>query len=378
MKTAIFDWKRTLYDPERLTLIDGTISILKFLKSNKIKLVLIGKGGDDMIREVKRLKLMSFFSHIIFVGDKKTTSAFKPFITKDPRDTLIVGDRVRAEIELGISLGTKTAWIQQGTFANELPKSKKQKPTYVFPSLKNLLIFLQKQINGVDVNKTLAILTDDMSDVVSILKKVGGIITDSHFVYTSGKHGSVYINKDAIYPHTKETSQIGKLFAERFKRKAVDVVVAPAVGGTILSQWTAYHLSKLKGKEVLSAYTEKDKGTLASAAESEQVFRRGYDKLIKGKKILVIEDLTTTGLSVKKVVRTVKKAGGKVVGVAVMVNRNPKGVNAKFMGVPFTALAVLKAEAFDEKKCELCKKNVPINTAVGHGKKYLEIKKKKS
>lgn len=209
-----------------------------------------------------------------------------------------------------------------------------------------------------------------MSDVVSILRKVGGVITDSHFVYTSGKHGSVYINKDAVYTHVNETSKIGKMFATKFKNKAVDVVAAPALGGIILSQWTAYHLSKLKGKEVLSVYTEK-------TLEKDQVFTRGYDKLVKNKKVLVIEDLTTTGGSVKKVVKSVKKAGGKVIGVAVMVNRNPKGVNAKFMGVPFTALRVLKAEAFDEKNCELCKKSVPINTTVGHGKKYLEAKKKK-
>lgn len=64
-----------------------------------------------------------------------------------------------------------------------------------------------------------------------------------------------------------------------------------------------------------------------------------------------------------------------MVAVAVMINRNPKEVNAKFMGVPFTALGVLKADAVDEKKCELCKKIVPINTSVGHGKKYLESKR---
>jgi len=208
-----------------------------------------------------------------------------------------------------------------------------------------------------------------MSDVIAILKKAGGVITNDHFVYTSGKHGSVYINKDAVYPHIQEVSKIGLMFAKKYKSKAVDVVAGPALGGIILSQWTAYHLSKLKGKEVLSIYTEK-------TPDKDQVFTRGYDKLVKNKKVLVIEDLTTTGGSVKKVVRSVKKAGGKVIGVGVMVNRNPKEVNAKMMGAPFMALGVLKADAVDEKNCELCKKNVQINTSVGHGKKYLEAKKK--
>ena len=211
-------------------------------------------------------------------------------------------------------------------------------------------------------------------DVIQILKKIGAVLTDDHFVYTSGKHGSVYINKDALYLHTRETSNIGKMFAEKFKDIEVDVVIAPAVGGTILSQWTAYHLSILKNKEILSTYTEKDKGTTASAAESDQLFRRGYDAIVKGKRALVIEDLTTTGLSVKKVVDAVKAVGGTVIAVCVMVNRDPEYVTADLVGAPFSALAVLKAEAFDPAVCPLCESERPINTRIGHGKKYLEDK----
>src|ERR1700694_4387544 len=95
------------------------------------------------------------------------------------------------------------------------------------------------------------------NEVLDILKSVGAIITDSHIVYTSGRHGDAYINKDALYPHTKEVSRIGELFAEKYKDKDVDVVAAPALGGIILETWTAYHLSQMKGKEVLGVYTEK-------------------------------------------------------------------------------------------------------------------------
>jgi len=207
-------------------------------------------------------------------------------------------------------------------------------------------------------------------EVIEMLKKSGGVITDSHIVYTSGKHGSVYINKDALYPHTESVSRVGELFAESHKDLDIDVVAAPALGGIILETWTAYHLSKQKGKEILGVYTEKD-------AEKNQVFTRGYDKLVKDKNVLVIEDLTTTGGSVLKVVNTVKNAGGNVVAVAVMVNRAPETVNSDMMGVPFSALAVLKAEAWDEADCPLCQTDVPINTTVGHGKKYLEAKKAK-
>jgi orotate phosphoribosyltransferase len=212
---------------------------------------------------------------------------------------------------------------------------------------------------------------------LDLLKKTKAILTDSHFVGTSGRHMGTYINKDALYPHTFETSKMGELFAEKNKDLDIDVVAAPAVGGTILSQWTAYHLSKLKGKEIVSVYTEKDKGTLASAAESEQVFRRGYDAYVKGKNVLVIEDLTTTGLSVKKLVQVVKKIGRNVVAVCVMVNRDPKLANSETVGAPFSSLAVLEVPSWEEKDCPLCIQNVPVNAAVGHGKHFLEEKAKK-
>ncbi|HVA96655.1 MAG TPA: phosphoribosyltransferase family protein [Candidatus Acidoferrales bacterium] len=206
-------------------------------------------------------------------------------------------------------------------------------------------------------------------EVIELLKKTNAIYTDSHFVGTSGRHMAVYINKDALYPHTAETSRIGELFAIKNKKFDIDVVAGPALGGIILSTWTAYHLSQLKKKEILGVYTEKD-------AEKNQIFTRGYDKLVKGKNVLIIEDLTTTGGSVKKVVNSVNAAGGKVVQVCVMVNRDPENITSETIGAPFSSLAVLKAESWDEKNCPLCKKNIPVDTRVGHGKKYLAEKAK--
>ena len=207
-------------------------------------------------------------------------------------------------------------------------------------------------------------------DIVGILKSVGAIITDSHLVGTSGRHMPAYVNKDALTAHTKHTSLVGRMFAKKFENKSIDVVVAPAAGGIPLSQWTAHHLSRLKKKEVLSIYTEKDK-------DNNQILKRGYDKLVKGKKVLIIEDVTTTGGSVLKVIKSIKKAGGKVVAASVMINRDPKLVNSKTMKVPFSALGVFKVPSYEEKSCPLCKANVPINTSLGHGKEYLKSKKKK-
>ena len=208
-----------------------------------------------------------------------------------------------------------------------------------------------------------------MSDILDIFKKTGAIITDSHFVLTSGKHSPVYINKDIAYAHTQTASLIGQLLAKKFKSANIDIVAAPAFGGIVLSQWTAHHLSKLKKKEVLSVYTEK-------TPDKNQILTRGYDVLVKGKNVLVVEDLTTTGTSVRKAIISVRQAGGKVVGVGILINRNPREVDKKAITAPFYALANFPTEVFDEKNCPLCKKNVPVNTSVGHGKKYLEEKKR--
>lgn len=217
----------------------------------------------------------------------------------------------------------------------------------------------------------------DDNKVIQILKRVGALITDDHFIYTSGKHGSVYIRKDKLYPYTQLTSQVCEMIAQQVKDWNIDVVVGPSLCGIVLSQWTAYHLCQITTKEVLSVFTEKSYDD-KQVFDRPQVFKRGYDTLVKGKRVLVVEDLTTTGASVKKVVDRVKDAAGNVVGVYVLVNRNPDEVHTNFMQAPFHSLAVFKADAYDEKDCPLCKKNIPINSEVGHGKEYLERKNRSS
>jgi len=208
-----------------------------------------------------------------------------------------------------------------------------------------------------------------MSKVLDILKSTGAIITDSHFVGTSGRHMPTYINKDALYPHIAETSKVCELFADKVKDLNIDVVVGPALGGIILSTWTAYHLGRLLGREVLGVYAEK-------TPEGGMIFTRGYEKLVSGKKVLIVEDLTTTGGSAKKTAHAVTSGGGKVAGICAMVNRNPKEVTSEYFGVPFFPLDVLEIPTYEEKDCPMCKAGVPINTSVGHGKKYLEEKNK--
>lgn len=204
-----------------------------------------------------------------------------------------------------------------------------------------------------------------MNEVINILKRVGAVLEDGHFVGTSGLHFDTYVNKDFLYPHTEETSRICKLFAEKYKDANIEVVVGPALGGIILSQWTAHHLSEMYGKEVLGVYTEK-------SADGKQVFTRGYEQYIKeGKRVLVVEDIITTGSSILKSIKAVKEAGGNVVGACAMVNKN-KDLDKGIFAVPFDTLTDLFVTTYTADVCPLCKNGVPVNTNVGHGKKYLE------
>ena len=145
-----------------------------------------------------------------------------------------------------------------------------------------------------------------MDEVINILKKVGAVLSNDHFVGTSGLHFDTYVNKDFLYPHTEDTKRVCELMAENAKAFNPDVVVGPALGGIILSQWTANFLSASLGREILGVYTEKKDGA--------QAFTRGYDSFITGKKILIVEDITTTGGSVIQLINLVKDAGGEVCG----------------------------------------------------------------
>ncbi len=210
-----------------------------------------------------------------------------------------------------------------------------------------------------------------MKEPSQILKDLKAIIIDTHVVYASGKHGNAYINKDAVYPHTKDISALCKMMAEKFKGKGVEAVAGPTVGGVILAQWVAHFLSEMEGREICGVFAEEE---VALDGEKKRFFKRGYDKLIAGKKVLVVEDILTTGGSVKKVIDAAKALGSNVLACAALVNRG--NVKDADVGAPIHALINVNLESFDEKDCPLCKNNVPINVEVGKGREYLKNRSK--
>src|SRR5438045_2399878 len=97
-------------------------------------------------------------------------------------------------------------------------------------------------------------------DIRQLLIECGGWLEDGHFVGTNGNHMSTYINKDALYPHTEYASKLGEAMASAMAAWDPEVVVSPALGGIVLTQWSAHHLSKMLGREVLAVYAEKTDG----------------------------------------------------------------------------------------------------------------------
>ncbi|MFA6146417.1 MAG: phosphoribosyltransferase family protein [Patescibacteria group bacterium] len=239
-------------------------------------------------------------------------------------------------------------------------------------------------------------------EVSQRLARAGAVITNSHIVYTSGRHGTAYVNKDAIYPHTQEISDLCRAIAEYFVADQIEVVIAPAIGGVILSQWTAHHLTKMTGRPVLSTYAQKSERSLYKARETTAIYNipsmgtitllegeelavkencfvieRGYDKLVTGKNVLVVEDILTTGGSVRKVIATTRALGGKIVGLGALCNRG--GIKPSDVLDPpqLYALLNVKLDSYDEADCPLCAQGIPINTDVGKGKEFLARKQEK-
>jgi len=201
------------------------------------------------------------------------------------------------------------------------------------------------------------------AEVLSELEKHGAVIQNTHVVYTSGRHGDTYINKDAIFPDVMVISELCRTIAAEFRDAEVDVVAAPAIGGVVLAHWTAYHLSS-HSRPVRAVYAEKD-------TAGKFVLRRGFPDVVKSRKVLVVEDILTTGGSASAVIEAVRQAGGHVVGLSAICDRG--GVQIQDLGHPprFFALSRLPLDSWPATDCPLCAKGVPVNVEVGKGREFL-------
>ena len=170
-----------------------------------------------------------------------------------------------------------------------------------------------------------------------------GAIMEGHFLLTSGLHSPLYVEKFQVLQHPKYTEQLCIALAEKFLGDNIEVVVGPITGGILL----AHEVGKRLGTRAI--FTERENGKMT--------LRRGF--VIKpGERVLIVEDIVTTGGSIKEVLDVVVEQGGIPVGIGMLVDRS--GGKASFGEVPYKALLNLDVTTYDPSNCPLCKENIPM------------------
>ncbi|MBP7857482.1 MAG: phosphoribosyltransferase family protein [Candidatus Saccharimonadales bacterium] len=198
-----------------------------------------------------------------------------------------------------------------------------------------------------------------------ILKKYG-CIYEGHFVGVSTKHLAGYCNIDPLIPHVTEVGILIHELVSKFTDCKIQVVASPAIGAIPFAHWGAQHLMSATGGDILGVWADKVSG----AEERKFIFEReGFAQAVKGKRVLILEDMINQMKSVKAMIETVTAAGGTVVGVGcIAANR---GVSAEALGVPsFHKLASVEYDSWTFEDCMhsgLCSKHVPIVEDIGHG-----------
>jgi orotate phosphoribosyltransferase len=204
---------------------------------------------------------------------------------------------------------------------------------------------------------------------VSGWKDVHGVIESGHFKLSGSdeRHTDKYFNKKALYSHTGLIDKLCKSIAEEFASDRIEVVAAPATGGCVLSNRIAAHLTELSHPtDVLALYADKVK---------DHVFRFGntYREQISGKRVLIADDVCTSGETIEIMAKLVRDCGGIPVGIGVICNRgrfSPKFAARVQRSFALIGRDQINATVWTPEECQQtgpCSQNIPISTDLGHG-----------
>jgi orotate phosphoribosyltransferase len=170
-----------------------------------------------------------------------------------------------------------------------------------------------------------------------------GAVQKGHFKLTSGVHSDTYIQCAQVMQHPEFMHNLCSELGKKFRGDDIDVIVGPAIGGIIM----AHVMARVLGPWVRAIFTERENGKMT--------LRRSFE-IIQGEKVLVVEDVTTTGSSVREVIDIVNSRQGKVVGVGVLIDRSGGKVD---FGIKTEKLLTVDIKTYLPKECPLCKKGIP-------------------
>ncbi len=181
-----------------------------------------------------------------------------------------------------------------------------------------------------------------MNNVAEILQKSGTVL-NGHFLLASGRHSAAYWEKFRILQFPAYTEQLCRLIATHFQKKGIQVVAGPTTGGIIL----AYEVARQLG--VRGIFAEKE-GT------QERAFRRGFN-INRDERVLIVDDIFTTGSSIREVMAAVKRQGGMIIGIGVLVDRSEQGIE---FGVPLFSCHRAVTQTYSPQDCPLCAAHIPL------------------
>ena len=181
-----------------------------------------------------------------------------------------------------------------------------------------------------------------LDEVIEVFRKSGALL-EGHFLYASGRHGRQFLQAARVLQYPTYTETLCSAMAERFSKNGIELVVGPATGGIIL----AYEAARALGCR--AAFTEKD-------GEGGMALKRGF-ALKPGTRVLVVEDIITTGGSVKKSIEHLRQRGAEVAGVAVLIDRSAG--EARF-DCRFEPLARLDMQSWPPESCPCCGEGLPL------------------
>ncbi len=179
-------------------------------------------------------------------------------------------------------------------------------------------------------------------DAERMFREVGAVM-EGHFLLTSGLHSPIYWEKFRVLEQPRYTERLCQMIATHFRDQNVQLVAGPTTGGVIIS----YEVAKQLG--LRSIFAEREGAT--------RIFRRGFE-IKRDERVLVVDDILTTGSSVREVISEVKRKGGQLIGVGVLVDRSEGAID---FGVPLFACYKTSVPTYRPEECPLCRKGIPLS-----------------